>query len=307
MHISQILTPEHLSRRLFWTKAWGLVQGCTPVSPGCAHCWLAEQAHMRQFQKNPKIREQYQGLTYLKNGIPTFNGTVRLRPDRMDLPLRTRKPQVFAIWSDLLHENVPWQFIVEALEIMACERCEHHIFLIITKRPERFKEIMFRLGESVSGDNAANINLEVLGNFGPNIWLLTTVENQEQADKRLPIALQIPAAVRGILYEPALGPLDFTPWLKDFQWLPCGGETGRRARPAHPDWFRQARDDCRVAGVPFFLKSLGKWKPCTKPQEVWNKQKGEFQTLPGDQSFRRIPQKATGRFLDGRTWEELPG
>lgn len=282
LNISEILGPERLAKGLFWTKAWSLVSGCLPVSPGCRNCWLRNMAHRFPRNHPPGI----------VNDLGQWTGKVVVHPERLDIPLRTRKPQVWAIWSDLLHEKVPWQFIIQSLEIMASEKCANHTFLIITKRPERMKEIMFRLGESIPGNSAININLETLGNFGPNIWLLITCENQEQADCRLPQALQIPAAVRIALVEPCLGAVDLTningpgeiqpSWsltgdalkfdalsdnedhlfqaVNHLDGVITGGETGPHARPMHPDWPRKLRDDCQAAGVPFFFKSWGEWQ-----------------------------------------------
>jgi len=339
MPITDILGPERIAKGLFWTRPWSLVSGCTKCSPGCKNCWLESMAH--RFPKG-----QPPGVVTPEGH---WTGKIVTHPERLDLPLKTRKPQVFAIWSDLLHEGVPWQFIIEALNIMA--QCERHIFLIITKRPERMKEIMFRLGESTPGDFAININLETLGHFGPNIYLLTTAENQHWADIRFPIALQIPAAVRIALVEPMLGPVDLEEWIwpgcrlsKEEHDKHCGGgewcesvslhgviagaETGPHARPAHPDWFRQVRDDCQAAGVPFFFKSWGEWAPVApiysdheideealdnsrfsskrlETIDLNGKLWPEFQPPPGSWLMERVGKHA-GRLLDGKEWNSLP-
>jgi len=120
-----------------------------------------------------------------------------------------------------------------------------------------------------------------------NVWLGVTAENQETADQRIPPLLQCPAAVRFVSYEPALGPVAFwalndgswydaegatrynaltgTAWWGGtgehgigggprISWLIAGAETGPGARPADPEWFIAARDQCEYAGVPFFFK-----------------------------------------------------
>lgn len=119
----------------------------------------------------------------------------------------------------------------------------------------------------------------------PNVWLGVSVENQAMADQRIPHLLKTPAAVRFVSVEPMLGPVDLTRWLRrsvssiDYaqrvghgnqgaadrlDWVICGGESGPRARPMHPDWARSLRDQCRAADVPFFFKQWGEYfvNPC---------------------------------------------
>jgi protein gp37 len=88
----------------------------------------------------------------------------------------------------------------------------------------------------------------------PNAWLGVTAENQEMADLRIPILLQIPAATRFVSYEPALGPLDIEGLPVD--WVIAGCESGPKRRDAAPSWFRDLRDECQEAGIPFFLKQM---------------------------------------------------
>jgi len=118
--------------------------------------------------------------------------------------------------------------------------------------------------------------LERLGyakGFWDHVWLGVTVENQKRADKRISKLLTIPAAHRFVSVEPMLGPVDLK-WIEitcddtavDFgmtadrppriDWVICGGETGLGARPMDPDWARDLRDQCREAGVPFFMKRM---------------------------------------------------
>jgi protein gp37 len=115
----------------------------------------------------------------------------------------------------------------------------------------------------------------------PNVWLGVSTERQQEADERIPLLLQTPAAVRFISAEPLLGPIDlrklgditmslnaFTghashllgmkaKTLGTLDWAIAGGESGPGARPMHPDWARGLRDQCGAAGVPFFFKQWG--------------------------------------------------
>ena len=105
---------KRIDAGLYWDRAWGLVEGCSPVSPGCDHCWAGAQAHIRACQKNEKIKTANEGLT---DDHGTFNGTVRFRHDLLDLPFETKKPTVWSIWTDLFHEGVQEKSISDAISI----------------------------------------------------------------------------------------------------------------------------------------------------------------------------------------------
>ena len=144
------------------------------------------------------------------------------------------------------------------------------------------------------------------------------------ADKRIPILLQIPAAVRFVSVEPMLEAVDLlnngylggciycgicleespkTCIERDakIDWVICGGETGPKARPMHPDWARTLRDQCQEAGVPFFFKSWGEWYPDNK-----GIYESAHRVFFGNTTVHRIGKKSAGRLLDGREWNEMP-
>jgi protein gp37 len=91
----------------------------------------------------------------------------------------------------------------------------------------------------------------------PNVWLGTSVEDQQHADLRIPHLVSVPARVRFLSCEPLLGPADLTPWLGELHWVITGGESGPQARPCDPAWVRSLRDQCQAAGVALFHKQWG--------------------------------------------------
>lgn len=243
----------------YWDKAWSLVDGCTKVSPGCDHCWLKDMD--KRF--HPKNLE---GVT------PRY--------DRLEIPLRVKKPTIWAVWSDLFHEAVPTDFIEKAFGVMG--QLPGHTFLVLTKRPERALAMM---------PDIIDATQDLVFGFD-NVYFGTTAENQEQADKRIPILLQIPAAHRFVSIEPMLSAINIDQYLRcpvcgytpydvglhmdhrlckgpgpGLSWVVLGGETGHGARPMHPDWVRSVRDQCVSARVPFFFKSWGEWKPIARCYE----------------------------------------
>lgn len=122
-----------------------------------------------------------------------------------------------------------------------------------------------------SVSNLSRLDLETLlvwienwlnGTPPANVWLGSTVINQEEADRDVPKLLNVPARVRFLSMEPLLGPVCLRQAhkapvkLPRVDWVIAGGESGPHARPMHPDWARSLRDQCAVAGVPFFVKQL---------------------------------------------------
>jgi protein gp37 len=236
---------------------------------------------------------------------------VTMRWNRIELPRKVKKSYVWCIWNDLFHEAVPNDFIIEVLNII--EVCPQDTFLVLTKRIKRALECF---APSVSGVESPSL---------PNLWLGVTVCNQQEADEKIPLLFQTPAAHRWISIEPMLGPVDLKKYLCDHScedWGLCsgrhknqcsqphidavvlGGETGPGARPCHPDWVRSVRDQCAASGVPFFFKSWGMWHPnclCNtkNPHAVIDRPPGK----PG--VMFRCGSKA-GRLLDDREHNDLP-
>lgn len=123
-------------------------------------------------------------------------------------------------------------------------------WLLLTKRPENIN----RMIERATGFSDS----EMWFCTARNVWIGTSVENQEQADKRIPELMKIPAPVRFLSMEPLLGPVTFDEeWEKFLDWVIVGGESGAKARPMQITWAQFIEYQCRQAGIAFFMKQLG--------------------------------------------------
>ena len=241
--------------------------------------------------------------------------------------------------SDLFHPSVPFDFIDRVFGVMAL--ADRHIFQVLTKRPERMAEYLnTEYRPAMWEDNAQRIYDERHPGGGtewwpafqgplPNVWLGTSCEDQETANERIPYLLRCEAAVRWISAEPLIGPMDLNPWLIvaddrgdgyqwGLDWVVVGGESGKRARPCHPDWVRQIRDDCVMASVAFNFKQWGEWVPLSDSERPKTldiciggdgNQVTEINGIPTGNVFanvRRVGKRAAGRFLDGVQYDEYP-
>lgn len=243
-------------------ETYNPVTGCSPVSIGCTNCYAKKMANRLAGRAGYDKDDPFK---------------ITFHPGRTHIPTRWKKPRRIFMCSmgDLFHKDVPDHWIDLIIQLIPA--CPQHTFMILTKRPERMRKYMMSwTTDRIIRQNNATLPL-------PNLWLGVTAENQEMADKRIPILLDIPAAVRFVSIEPMLGPVNLnlaTPcdrncneynhaecpgttglcvMQKQLDLVICGGETGGGARPMHPDWAYGLRDDCKNAGVPFFFKSGGEW------------------------------------------------
>lgn len=176
-----------------WTDAtWNPTSGCTRVSPGCAHCYI---------ERTPPFRIEGRRFTHGADGATTG---VRLHPDRLEQPLRWRKPRRVFVnsLSDLFHEDVPDEFVTSVFDMMSL--APQHVFQVLTKRPERAREFLQGWYDCDHGGSlvARCRYCEPL----PNVWLGVSIENARYT-WRADVLREIPAAVRFISAEPLLGSL----------------------------------------------------------------------------------------------------
>lgn len=151
------------------------------------------------------------------------------------------------------------------------------------------------------------------GNLWPrNVWLGTTAENQRWANERIPALLEHPAVIHFASCEPLLGAIDLLQWLGapdqpgTLNWVIAGGESGGKARPMNPAWAVDLRDQCDDSDVPFHFKQWGHWGPTRKRLNPHV----QTVTFPdgrgGVYELAKLGKHATGRRLDGQTWDGFP-
>lgn len=320
-----------------WTRhTFNIVWGCVKVSPGCANCYAETWAKRHGHD--------------VWGPAKTTSRRV-LSDDYWKQPLKWDKAaaaagerhRVFCSSMADVFEDHPTVAEQRARLWPLIATTPNLDWLLLTKRPENMRRLA---------------PVEWAGSWPTNVWAMTTVENQEEADRRIPELLKVPARVRGLSCEPLLGPVNFhvcedkgdaygdgaiywnmlsgERWMRDgfekelegtppIHWVIAGGESGPKARPAHPKWYRDLRDQCQAAGVAFHFKQWGEWfSEGAKPEglapnsigpercrwlaldgsvvEIGN---GEMRT--DDVLVVRAGKKAAGRVLDGRTWDEVPG
>lgn len=333
---------------------------CEHATTGCEFCY-AEGMNKR-----------------LGSGLPFKPGhrkdvEIFLDEEMLLAPLRWKKPRMIFVCSmtDLFAEFVTDEWIDLVFAVMAL--APQHTFQVLTKRAERMRDYFAQRSGNVSptgfrcprinhilnhadrisrhdfpaafGQLAAKVSSIVDNSYFPNVWLGVSTERQQEADERIPLLLQTPAALRFISAEPLLGPISLgkLPAIalggqlralppvvhRDGQgphvgphldWVIAGGESGSDARPMHPGWARDLRDDCEAAGVAFFFKQWGEWHP----------QRGDGQDIAehclaingaisrGDElrggpehrprwiAMERVGKKAAGRHLDGVLHDAMP-
>lgn len=204
--------------KIEWCDAvWNPVRGCALVSPGCQNCYAMKQAHRFSGPGG-----NYEALTKLrKHGGPVWTGQARFIPEQLNVPLAWKRSRRIFVnsMSDLFHEDVLDEQLDQVLAVMLL--APHHIFQVLTKRPERMRAYLSdeglydRVLDVANTLRARRPGLSRVAISNPTIhparwiWWGVSVEDQRYADERIPELLATPAAVRWVSYEPALGPVDF--------------------------------------------------------------------------------------------------
>jgi len=230
--------------------------GCTKVSAACDFCYAERYGNRFGVQWGNHDRRRT-SASYWKQPL-AWNKKAKESGTRL---------RVFcASLADWLDNQVPDQWRNDLANIIEATPCLD--WLLLTKRPQNF------------GKHAPWHNDDV----PENVWIGTTIENQDEANRRIPYLLNIGTRVRFLSCEPILGPIDLRavrfghmPATARLDWVIAGGESGPHARPMNPDWARSLRDQCQTAGIYFHFKQWGGARP-----------------------------KSNGCALDGREWKEVP-
>jgi protein gp37 len=158
----------------------------------------------------------------------------------------------------------PVKVLADFLDVVC--QCDQVTWILCTKRLENWHDRLIGVQNYSSKNGNWQLStwcaVQIRGTAPSRVVLLASVENQEQADKRIPELLRIPAACRGLSLEPLLGPVDVSHWCikgggGGLDWLIIGGESGNKARPCNVEWIRSLVAQGKAAGVPVFVKQLG--------------------------------------------------
>jgi protein gp37 len=257
--------------------------GCVKISPGCKNCYA--EAWSR------RVGMSLWGARADRRFFSDSHWREPLRWNAEAVTAGLRRRVFCASMADVFEPRAeldPWRERLWAL-IDATPALD---WLLLTKRPEQI---------------ATTVPWGL--RWPVNVWLGTTAENQLWASRRIPVLLEHPAVVRFVSCEPLVGSLDLAPWLGGrggIDWAIAGGESGARARPMNPDWPRQLRDQCARAGVAFHFKQWGSWRPhedgALKPSRLRHVLDSRGIRI----ALTYLGKHASGRALDGTTWDEIP-
>lgn len=253
------------------------------------------------------------------------------------------RPRVFcASLADWLDHEVPIEWLADMLRVV--HQTPNLDWLLLTKRPALWRgRLQQAYDEALSCDDAGLAGCSddctrcwvgrwLDGDPPRNVWLGCTAEDQRNFDQRVPELVRIPAVVHFLSVEPMLGPVNAWPYVRELldhqesftvydqlgeitvtergkrlvDWVICGGESGHGARPMHPTWVRELRDQCVRGGAAFFFKQWGAFAPCSQTTLGTVTKEDKLTNLPGGVTVARVGKKRSGRRLDAVTHSEFP-
>lgn len=300
-------------------ETWNPSTGCDQISPGCGLPLPGAEGKPHGTCYALTMAKRLKGMgsqKYQNDGDPRTSGPgfgFTMHPDALMQPVRWRAPRTVFVnsMSDLFHAHATREFLANVFAVMSLT--PQHTYQILTKRPLRMRRILSdpAFSKTVTRALLTVPAFSLLGRWPvpeggipwplPNVWLGTSVEDQERAEERIPHLQDTPAAVRFLSCEPLLGPLALRelyprPGREGFRallyngsvlggnihWVIIGGESGPGARPMQSEWAQRIVDDCRAAGVPAFVKQLG--------TVLGGKAHHDIATFPAGLQYREYPQ-----------------
>lgn len=272
--------------------------GCMKVSEGCKNCYaetldrrLGAGQHWGPSSERKPMAEKYWNQPERWNRAAAAAG---------------RRDRVFCASMADVFEDHPQVVDIRRRLFRLILGTPSLDWLLLTKRPENINRLIPELFHA---------------EFPPNIWLGTSVENQENLITRVPHLIQAPGAIKFLSCEPLLGSLNFSSAINvegiDFRkisWIIVGGESGKEARPMHPDWASHIRNVCITLGMPFFFKQWGEYLPACQLTDdqvhgprYWPEVKFPSPHNPNKvNTYYRAGKKEAGCLLDGIEYKEYP-
>lgn len=310
-------------------------RGCTKVSAGCKNCYAETQS-----KRNPKVlgiwSDNGMRVVASETGESGWSAPLKWNAKAKALDERHRvfcasMADVFEDWKGVMTNSQGKEMIQgRKLDAWTMNDARQRLFnlidqtpnldwLILTKRPENIARMMPPFVTQYIPEMG---ELSYREDIRPNVWLGTSVENQEQFGKRAIELLRIPASVSFLSAEPLLGPIRLNgfgttmdpvtmitePRTDRKFWVIVGGESGGGARPCRIEWVRSIVEQCKAAGVPVFVKQLGA-EPMGDDQDavnsarstrhalgtiiLANRKGGDIEEFPNDLQVREFPRWPT--------------
>src|SRR5450759_1998295 len=214
--------------------------GCQKVSPGCDHCYAEAQNAFRRWNGTawgPHAPRKRTSVNYWKQPFK-WNREAKAFKRKYG-----HRPRVFcASLADVFDNQGPASWRKDLFDLI--RKCDQLDWLLLTKRPQ----------------NAGKMLPSDWGDGYPNVWVGMTAEDQLHFDQRWNHLQKIPALIKFVSYEPALGPLRLPIDGPHPDWLISGGESGGGARPVKVQWVRDVIADCREHDVAVFHKQWGAYR-----------------------------------------------
>lgn len=334
--------------------------GCTKISPACDNCYAESWAARFEMAEWGANKPRYRTTVKNWNKVRSWNRKAQAAGNR---------PRIFcSSLADVFDNQVPVEWRADLLALIA--ETQQLDWLLLTKRIGNAMDLLREVAEMPASDaypgqhagshaGRALAQAWVSGNPPQHVWLGATICNQDEANRDIPKLLKTPAVVHFLSMEPLLGPVDLTsldlgtaygcldvlhgrrgdymgsdkPYMTgSVDWVIVGGESGAKARPMHPQWVLDLRDQCQTAGKPFLFKQWGEWVPrsacyhtledgtslvdsdkdshlwpCVRVTHAGKNGHDLVQSSKGDDAYmQRIGVTLSGRMLQGVTHDGFP-